>query len=276
MGELHVSPSETLGMTAVRLGLQAGSFRPRSTVLATRVRDGLILLDRATERYITLNHVAAEIWDRLAFAVPPATIAAQLSAEYDAPPEQILADVASQINEFLTNGLIEPDVAAETPAPSPARPDGHPPLSSIPVSRQPLPFSAVSAGVHLPSYLRCALIIMHVKLRFAVQGYERTLLWVRRRVEGVPATEQTSTETVRAAEHRVAIAAALYPGRVQCLERSFALYYLLRRRGAAVRYCQGVQPYPFQAHAWIEYRDEVINDVPEHARQFARLPEQLP
>jgi hypothetical protein len=37
-----------------------------------------------------------------------------------------------------------------------------------------------------------------------------------------------------------------------------------------------VQPYPFQAHAWIEYQGEVVNDVPEHARFFARLPEQLP
>ena len=35
-------------------------------------------------------------------------------------------------------------------------------------------------------------------------------------------------------------------------------------------------PYPFQAHAWIEYRGEVVNDVPEHAGFFARLPEQLP
>jgi transglutaminase-like putative cysteine protease len=72
------------------------------------------------------------------------------------------------------------------------------------------------------------------------------------------------------------MAGALYLGRAKCLEQSLALYYLLRRQGVAVAYCQGVQPYPFRAHAWVEYRGQVINDVPEHARFFARLPEQLP
>jgi hypothetical protein len=43
----------------------------------------------------------------------------------------------------------------------------------------------------------------------------------------------------------------------------------------AVRYRQGVQPFPFKAHAWLEYRGEVINDVPEHAKQFTPLPESL-
>jgi hypothetical protein len=37
-----------------------------------------------------------------------------------------------------------------------------------------------------------------------------------------------------------------------------------------------VRPYPFQAHAWIEYRGSVVNDLPEHVAQFARFPRQLP
>ena len=54
------------------------------------------------------------------------------------------------------------------------------------------------------------------------------------------------------------------------------LYYLLRKQGVAVQYCQGVQPHPFLAHAWIEYGGEPINDVPEHVTFFTRLPAQLP
>ncbi len=30
----------------------------------------------------------------------------------------------------------------------------------------------------------------------------------------------------------------------------------------------GIQRYPFMAHAWVEYRGEPINDVPEHVRIF--------
>jgi hypothetical protein len=80
---------------------------------------------------------------------------------------------------------------------------------------------------------------------------------------------------VKATEHAVAMAGALYPGRALCLEQSLVLYYLMRRQGVAVNYCQGVQPYPFQAHAWIEYDGEPINDVAEHVKRFARLPEEL-
>jgi hypothetical protein len=128
----------------------------------------------------------------------------------------------------------------------------------------------------LPSYLRCALLIAEVKLRLGARGYDHSLLWIQRQVEHVPATEQAGMDTVRAAEYRVAMTAALYPGRAKCLEQSLALYCLLRRQGIGVRYYQGVRPYPFQAHAWVEYRGEVINDVPEHVAQFTRFPDQLP
>jgi hypothetical protein len=82
-------------------------------------------------------------------------------------------------------------------------------------------------------------------------------------------------ESILATEHSVAMAGALYPGRALCLEQSLVLYYILRRQGVAVRYRQGVIAFPFEAHAWIEYLGEVINDVPEHARRFVPLPDQL-
>jgi hypothetical protein len=92
----------------------------------------------------------------------------------------------------------------------------------------------------------------------------------------VAASSWLEIDAVRGAARSVAMAAALYPGRARCLEQSLVLYYLLRRRGVAVRYRQGVMPHPFQAHAWIEYDGEVITDVAEHAAQFSSLPDQLP
>jgi hypothetical protein len=115
-----------------------------------------------------------------------------------------------------------------------------------------------------------------IKLALKARGFERTIGWIRREIGEIPATESASMDTVKAAEYAVAMAGALYPGRAKCLEQSLVLYYLLRRQGVALQYCHGVQPYPFRAHAWIEYRGRVINDVPEHALQFARLPERLP
>lgn len=124
-----------------------------------------------------------------------------------------------------------------------------------------------------PSVLHCGFLIAAVKLMLGLRGFDATTLYIRRQVAQVPTADSQDDEMVKKTEYAVTMAAALYPGRALCLERSLVLYYLLKRRGILVTYCQGVQPYPFLAHAWVEYRGQPINDVPEHVQLFARLPE---
>jgi hypothetical protein len=127
-----------------------------------------------------------------------------------------------------------------------------------------------------PSVLHCGFLIAAVKLMLKVRGFDATTSYIRRRVAPVPTAGWWADDSlVKRTEYAVAMAAALYPGRALCLERSLVLYYLLRRRGIAVTYCQGVQPYPFLAHAWVEFRGQPINDVAEHVQLFARLPEEI-
>jgi Transglutaminase-like superfamily len=126
------------------------------------------------------------------------------------------------------------------------------------------------------SVLGSMAMIFALKTALAVYGYARVIRWVRRRVESVPMVAVVDPACLKAGEYAVAMAAALYPGRALCLEQSLVLYYLMRRRGVGVTFCHGVIPRPFQAHVWIEYRGEVLNDVPEHAQQYVRLPRQLP
>jgi hypothetical protein len=119
-------------------------------------------------------------------------------------------------------------------------------------------------------------MIFALKVALRVCGFGSVMKWIGRRVQSIPATAWLDAEPVKVAERAVATAGALYPGRAFCLEQSLVLYYLLRRRGVAVKYCHGVTPRPFQAHAWLEYGGEVINDIAEHTKQFMRLPPQLP
>ncbi len=137
---------------------------------------------------------------------------------------------------------------------------------------------AVSAApeIRVPSVMKSGFMILALKASLKVRGYKRTIEWIRRRVERVPARADVEPAVVKAAEWWVAMAAAFYPGRAQCLERSLVLYYVLRKQGVEVRYCHGVQPWPLISHAWVEYRGEVINDIPERVKEFSRLPEQLP
>lgn len=141
-----------------------------------------------------------------------------------------------------------------------------------------LPVSAPAPArrIEIPSVFRCGALIFAIKIALRTLGFGRTIRWIRQRVETVPAMPSVRHDVVETAEQAVAMAGALYPGRAKCLEQSLVLYYILRRQGIAVKYCQGAQPYPFQAHAWIEFRGQVINDVAEHIKPFLRLPDQLP
>lgn len=129
----------------------------------------------------------------------------------------------------------------------------------------------------VPSLVACMLRILLVKLMLRLLGFDRTWAIVRahasprqddasaaRRAE-LALSERPAHELV---EYRVALAAALYPGRALCLERSLALYHYLRRAGVPARLRLGVQAYPFAAHAWVEHAGTVLNDVPEHVAHF--------
>lgn len=137
---------------------------------------------------------------------------------------------------------------------------------------------AVSAApeIRVPSAMKSGFMILALKASLKLRGYKRTIEWIRRRVEQVPVRADVDPTVVKAAEWWVAMAAAFYPGRAECLERSLVLYFILRTQGVPLRFCHGVQPFPLLSHAWVEYRGEVVNDVPERVKEFSRLPEQLP
>lgn len=116
--------------------------------------------------------------------------------------------------------------------------------------------------------LRAMTLLALLKFSLAFAGFERTWSCIRKHAQRIELAERVDADVVLRLERTVAMAAALYPGRAQCLERSLVLYWCLRRRGIAASYRMGVQTYPFLAHAWIEYDGRPINDVPEHVRRF--------
>lgn len=136
--------------------------------------------------------------------------------------------------------------------------------------------SRSAATLCVPSVSKCGGILFALKAVLRIGGFAVAIKWLRCRLQHVPPTPSFNEEVLTATEGAVARSAAFFPGRVACLEQSLLLYYLLRRQGIPVRYCHGVQPHPFLAHAWIEYNGEPLNDVPEHVKHFARLPDILP
>jgi hypothetical protein len=133
-----------------------------------------------------------------------------------------------------------------------------------------------STSGNVPSVARCLVAIAIIKARVLVFGLGPTLRWIRRRETRTIPTTLAPNTFLSACEYAVALAAALYPGRARCLERSLTLFDFARRAGIPVTYHHGVQPLPFAAHAWVEYEGRVINDADEHVITFRRLPQVCP
>ena len=86
----------------------------------------------------------------------------------------------------------------------------------------------------------------------------------------VPPTEQTRANVRRAAQ-MVAVACRRQPLRSSCLPRTIVLWSLLQRRGIATDVRIGARSNSqgeFQAHAWLEWNGEVLNDVADVRRQY--------
>jgi hypothetical protein len=130
------------------------------------------------------------------------------------------------------------------------------------------------SNVDAPSVLRCGIELLQVKIRLRLVGFHSTLRYSQRRRHRVEDSPETPALVARTALH-VAIAGALFPGRVRCLEQSFALLRLLYMKNVPVSLQVGVQPYRFRAHAWVEYRGLPINEPGDGISGFTRLP-QLP
>lgn len=119
----------------------------------------------------------------------------------------------------------------------------------------------------------CFGAVMLSRLSLKLAGFRRTVRWARRLANrpGGSLDWDCAERSARA----VAIAAAFFPGRAICLEQSVALYVLLRRRGVAASLRIGVQPYPFQAHAWIELNGQPVFENADELVKFVAFPEGL-
>jgi hypothetical protein len=214
-----------------------------------------ILLDLRQERYYSLNEVGTRVWSLLAEGAETPTIVARLADEYDASGDRIELDVTSLVTH-LTN--LEMLVAAETQgqAPPPVVSTGRATLSSPCGSLRPV------------SALVCTVVLIAVTIALRLLGLRQSLGLASRFTRWAPAAESPSSDFLAAIVKQVDTAAAFFPGRALCLEQSLALFVCLRRAGVPVELRIGVQPYPFAAHAWVEYQGNLVGDTHDRVGKF--------
>jgi hypothetical protein len=116
--------------------------------------------------------------------------------------------------------------------------------------------------------IESAITLIAIKLMLLVIGFARTHSFLHWRVRDLLTTTEPDAATLDVSARSIVAAAILIPGRIECLEQSLALWYLLRRRGVAVELAFGMRQYPFGAHAWVTYRGEPLNEDREALRHY--------
>jgi len=223
--------------------LLEGRLRRSCHVLSTSDANELVLLDLRSGRYFMLNDVGSRVWTLLTPSTTLRSIVEAIRREYavNAPADEsaVERDVRQLLTSFLAAGLI----AAE---------------------------GAGGSARHAPSPWVCAALLFVIRTGLKYGGLDRTRRVLMSRVR--PATHDAhDRRLIDECVHSVALAAAFFPGRALCLERSLTLWYVLRSRGIPVELRLGVQTFPFAAHAWVSYQGNPLNDVREHVEHFQPL-----
>jgi len=133
----------------------------------------------------------------------------------------------------------------------------------------------VPGRVSAVEVLACLLLLGAVKALFALTGFGRTLKAVESITRRSSWRQALDRDLVDHVAQAITMAGALFPGRALCLQQATALYCRLRWRGVPVSLRIGVQPHPFEAHAWVECLGSPIHEDREKLKRFVRLPELL-
>jgi hypothetical protein len=80
--------------------------RPREGLLAQRAAESRVVLDPATGQYYALDEVSGRVWDLCDGSRSVAEVIAAVCEEYDAPREEIQADVLALLGELAGDGLV--------------------------------------------------------------------------------------------------------------------------------------------------------------------------
>ena len=256
-----------------------GTMCPAPMVAQVVRGDATVLADFRRDRYYTLSPVSGRIWTLLGEGITLPALLAQLHAEYEAPAERIDADAVAFLETLRAAGLITCQPAAGAASSRPEntrhrdaieRDAAAPAVEATSVAHE-AEDDAAARSLRVPSVLHVGLLILGVKVGLRLLGFARTWRWMHQRMQGIAIRADVPATEVAAIEYRVALAAALWPGRALCLEQSLVLYYVLRSAGVIAEFRMGVQPHPFLSHAWVEYRGAPVNDFPEHVAQLQPL-----
>jgi hypothetical protein len=112
-----------------------------------------------------------------------------------------------------------------------------------------------------------------IRIHLRSRGYKKTQQWLQKRLHASPQASPNNETSSVSLTCRMVNAAAHYGivRRPTCLEESLALWYFLRRQGIPSKLRIGVRKIAdkFEAHAWVEYQGQALNQSDEPHKHYA-------
>jgi hypothetical protein len=254
--------------------LEVEHWEPAEGVLACTDGDLTVLLSVYMGRYHTLDEVGGRVWNCLGKAMTTREIATAIADEFTVCRDIAEQDIRELLRELYRRGLLRPrgltisDSARNSHQRTitgwhekTARLDNS---DAIPASAAPVP----SVGY-------CLLVLMVISVAAKVLTFRRVWRLAQRRAKNRGVSE-CPNEWLDEAAKQITLAATLSPVRARCLEQSLCLIWCARNAGIDAYLRLGVQPSPFMAHAWVEYRGTPVNETPERLEFYRPFPLTFP
>lgn len=83
-------------------------YRIPDDVLHRVVQSDTVILNAATNAYVSLNGSAGRIWELFGAGHTTAEVEAMMADEFDVARDVVAADVASTLQSLIQRGLLEP------------------------------------------------------------------------------------------------------------------------------------------------------------------------
>jgi hypothetical protein len=212
----------------------------------------LLILDLRTERYSIFNPVATLMWKALVVSDSESEALKVLQKEYSVEKPRLETDLHELRRRCLHEGLLQ---EKEEPR------------------RIAICQHVVAAGRPKLLTLHAWYCLFHTVRALSAKG----LANVYHEYASLPVARSTFADVDELLDRSVAafsIAENFFVIRTapkDCLPRSLALFRFLRSKGLSVDHCIGVRRVPFQAHAWVEFRDRVVHDNPSRRSTFTTI-----
>ncbi|HXZ01267.1 MAG TPA: lasso peptide biosynthesis B2 protein [Stellaceae bacterium] len=225
------------------------AYYPAAELRYRVVDDLAVILDLRTGEYVILDRTATTMW-RVLLDTEPERRLPTLQHHFDAPAERLAADLEGFAASCVERGFLRRE-----------RPPPPPPPAELEV--------AARGSLLLRAWWTLFVTTRGLARQQFPQIYRRCSQLPKPTTSGSRSDDllRRALAAFSGAENFFIIAAAPR----DCLPRSLALYRFLMTSGVPVEHCIGVVRYPFEAHAWVEYRGEVLLDAPDYVRSYAEL-----